>query len=140
MDKIFKHTICYPDQSKIERPEKLLDKNEAFELAKNYPWLSQVQLMNGMPSDDVYYSPSLEFIETIEGRSLTLTAELENDELDFSLWYIRPIEIKVFFGLLGKNTRKKGINKWSVSLEESLNCLELFLDKKFDAVESIVNS
>lgn len=139
MNPAYKYSICHPDRAEIEYPSSLLDKEQVFEMVRKYPWVHQMKVKNGMSEGEVYYNPSLDFTHKADNHSLTLTADMDhNNVLDFSLWYNRPVKMKIFFGLLGNIMKRKEIDKWSFSEKEALSCLEVFLNRDYDQVEQIM--
>ncbi len=136
----YKYSICYPDKENIEYPNKVLTESQVLEMAKNYPWKEQLELLNSLPDEKVCYSPSLDFTNTKTEHSFCLTADNTNGELNFSLWYNRPVKIKPLFGLLGEKTVMKVIDKWSFHPEEAYKHLKTFLDKNYHEIERIMRA
>lgn len=134
----FNYTICYPDREKIELKDAPISGDEVLEIARNYQWLEQLQLLNTLDFDKVHYNPSLEFIHINNQRAFTLTANY-NDQmnLEFSLWYKRPKKVKVLFGLLGETEKMKVDEAWSYSLEKSIEYLELFTSGNYRMIERL---
>lgn len=135
----FNYSICHPDKELIEYPTELIDAQKAIELAKTYPWKEQLQLCDELPDAKIYYSPSLDFKNTQGKSSFGITAdELDNSGVPkFSLWYSRPIKVRLLFGLLGQTERMLTSNLSSYTLEEALQYLKYFLDGNKEKIEAL---
>ena len=131
----FKYSICYPLKPNIEYPSGLIDEETVLEIAKNHPWRAELASMQGKEDEDIYYSPSLDFTEIKTQRSFCLTAQDENGSLKFSLWYRRPKNVKIFFGLLGERKKMVLDTVWSYSFEESLRYLQHFTTGNYQILE-----
>ena len=134
----YKYSICHPDKPNIEYPEKKLNGDEVIEMIKFYPWLDILKLMDKIPDERIYYSPSLDFESSSDKRNLCITATLESGKPKFSLWYQRPVIIRPLFGLLPKKTRIKVIDKWGFNLDQAIEYYQLFLDRQFEKLERLM--
>ncbi|WNJ20336.1 hypothetical protein [Pontibacter sp. G13] len=132
----YRYSICYPDNEDIEYHDTPISGTEVLELAQNYPWIEQLKLLE--LTDEVHYSPSLDFISNENERSFCLTAIYDkNNNLEFSLWYNRPEKVKVLFGLLGEKERMIVDDKWGFSLQQALTYLDYFVNENYALVERI---
>lgn len=134
----FKYSICYPDKSEIEYPDKILTAEQVKETALNYPWKSELQKLKTMNTDDIHYNPSLDFKNQNDNFSFCLTAEGDPEDYSFSIWYNRPIMKKVLFGLMGEKEKFEVIDKW-FSKEEAFKILDKFLAKDYKSIEKEMN-
>ena len=91
-----------------------------------------------MPQEDVIYSPSIRFTHTENKRSLELTVDKEDEQMVFSLWFERPVKVKILFGLFGTTEMMKVIDKFSFSKEASVQHLNTFLEEKYDELELVM--
>ena len=135
----YKISICHPDNEEIEILSKTHSHQEAQEFFDNYPWIEQLDLLDKMNQEEVQYSPSVRFTNTINNISLEMTAESKDGKLFFSLWYERPVMTKILFGLLGKKDKMKLIDKWGFDDVSSREHLEAFLGGKYNEVELVMN-
>ena len=135
----YKITVCYPDQKEIEEFPKLLNAEEALTFFKHFPWQEKVDLQESMDYNKVHYNPSVRFTHS-SGRSLEMTADSEKKPYGFSLWYERPVKVKVFFGLMGEKEKNQVIDKWDFDPATAEKHLETFLDGKYEEVEKIMQA
>lgn len=133
----FNYSICHPDKELIEYPTELLEAKQVLEFAKSYPWKKQLQLCDEMPNEKIFYSPSLDFKDTNQQSSFGLTADYQDDEIRFSLWYKRPKEIKILFGLLGKTEKMVVDDVSPFSMDEAINYLEHFVNGDCEIIEEL---
>lgn len=134
----YTYSICYPDKAKIEYRTTIISSDEVVNIAKNYPWLEQLNLLEKLDGNDVCFNPSLDFTSTKDGKSLGLTANYnESKQLEFSLWYNRPKMVKVLFGLLGTKEKMDVDDVWHIDIETALKYLKHFLDGEFEIVERL---
>lgn len=134
----YNYSICYPDQSEMEYPEKILSAQEVKKIALNYPWESELQKLKEIDWNKVHYNPSLDFKCVDDNYSFCLTAEGEPEDYSFSVWYNRPIMKKVLFGLLGEKEKFVIIDK-RFSKEASFQLLDKFLAKDYKTIETEMN-
>lgn len=134
----YKYSICYPDKAEIEYKNALFSSDEVLLIAQNYPWLDQLNVMQKLDENKVYYNPSLNFTSAKDGKSFGLTANYStSNQLEFSLWYNRPKKVKVLFGLLGEKEKMDVDDVWQIDFETAIKYLKHFLDGKFQTVESL---
>jgi hypothetical protein len=133
----FKYTICHPDKQAIEYPSEVLNNQQVIDLAKKYHWKEQIDLCFSLLEEQIFYSPSLEFINTTSKYSLTLTADLIDGEISFALWFNRPKKVKILFGLLGQTERMEVDDVWPFTLDESIKYLEHFLNGNYSIIEKL---
>jgi len=134
----YKYSICYPDKAEIEYRNNLISSDEALNIAKNYPWLEQLNLMEKLDQNKVYFNPSLDFNSTKDGKSFALTAHYGNNRnLEFSLWYNRQKKVKVLFGILGEKEKMSVDDAWSMDFENAIKYLQHFLNGEFQIVEKL---
>lgn len=134
----YKYSICYPDKAEIEYKNALFSSDEVLLIAQNYPWLDQLNVMQKLDENKVYYNPSLNFTSAKDGKSFGLTANYStSNQLEFSLWYNRPKKVKVLFGLLGEKEKMDVDDVWQIDFETAIKYLKHFLDGKFQTVENL---
>ncbi|MCK6691995.1 MAG: hypothetical protein L6Q97_07820 [Thermoanaerobaculia bacterium] len=130
----YKHSICHPENSEIEYPDKKLSAEQVREIARNYPWKQELQKLKTLPPDEINYSPSVDFTNLQDHHSLCLTAEGEPDDFRFSVFYNRPVKRKVLFGLLGEKVVMDVIDK-PFKVQGAFRLLELFLKQEYGSIE-----
>ncbi len=134
----FKYSICYPDKADIEYRNDPMSGEEVLEIAKTYPWIEQLNLLNSLNEERIHYNPSLDFTCIENGKSFSLTANYsDNKKLEFSLWYNRPKRLKVLFGLLGEKEKMTVDDVWSIPFEKSLEHLDHFVNGNYASVEKL---
>jgi hypothetical protein len=134
----FKYSICYPDQEQIQYFDTPISGNEVLTIAKNYHWLEQLKLSESLEQDVVYYSPSIDFTCINSKRSFCLTADFgKNKEIEFSLWYNRPKNVKILFGLFGESEKMVVDDVWNYSFEEAIKYLEHFVNSNYQIIENL---
>jgi hypothetical protein len=134
----YKYSICYPDRKEIEYKNNLISANEALVIAKNHPWIEQLELLKNLNQDKICYNPSIDYSSTKNRKSFCLTANYNDDnKLEFSLWYNRPKKIKVLFGLLGEKEKMIVDDIWKIDFEKAIKYLEYFLNEKYDIIENL---
>lgn len=134
----YKYSICYPDQKDIVYFDQPISAKEVMDIAKNHPWKEQLEITEKTNQDSIYYSPSLDFVNLQNGRSLGLTAVLgENNEIEFSLWYNRLKKVKVLFGLLGEKENMSVDDVWGFNIEQAFFYLEQFVNGNYQMIEEL---
>ena len=128
----FKYSICHPNNSKIEYKNSIISAEEVLKIAKNYPWIDQLNLKGE------HYNPSLDFTNIKNNQSFCLTAEFnDKNELEFSLWYNRLKKVKIFFGLFGEKEKMVVDDVWFFSKNESIKYLEYFVNGNYSLLEKL---
>jgi hypothetical protein len=135
----YTYSICHPEKPEIEYPKIELNNQEVIELIKNYSWYEILKKMEKIPEDELCFSPSVDIINKIDNRSLCITATMEKGKPEFSLWYNRPVTFRPLFGLLSERTRIRVIEKWGFNLDNALEYYQIFLEKKYEKLEKIMN-
>jgi hypothetical protein len=134
----FKYSICHPDKENIKYKNSPISENDVLEIAKNYPWIEKLKISNSLKREDIYYSPSLDFVCLENGKSFCLTAGYDkNGYLEFSLWYLRPKKVKVLFGLFGEKEKMVVNDFWSLYFNKSLKYLEYFVSGNHSLIEEL---
>lgn len=133
----FNYSICIPDKEEIQYPKETLSPKQVLEFGKNYPWQEQNELCDSLSKDKQFYSPSLDFKNDETKHSLSLTADSNNGEVIFSLWYNRPKKIKKLFGLLGTKEKMVLDDVWAIHFEDSMKCLEYFVNEEYELIEEL---
>lgn len=134
----FKYSICHPEKKDIEYRDSLISENKVIEIARNYPWDEKLKLSDSLNQQDIYFSPSLDFTCTENGKSFCLTANYgKNENLEFSLWYNRPKKIKVLFGLLGEKEKMTVDYIWSINFDKALKYLKYFVNGNHSLIEEL---
>lgn len=109
-----------------------------MEIARNYRWMQQLELADSLGKESTFYNPSLDFTSAQNGKSLSLTADYNKEKkLEFSIWYDRPKEVKILFGLLGKKEKMVIDDIWGVDFQTSLQYLQYFVDGEYDKIEKL---
>jgi hypothetical protein len=135
----YTYSICHPEKEEIEYPSTALDEKGVLEIAMNYVWDEKLDILEDLPEDDIFYSPSIDFTNTVSKHSFCLTAMRDkNNQLEFSLWYNRKVKYKVLFGLLGKKEKMQVVDKWGFSKKDALEYLKVFLDKEYKELEALM--
>ncbi|MEM9546815.1 MAG: hypothetical protein AAGA77_12625 [Bacteroidota bacterium] len=137
----YKYSICHPDRKDIEYLDKPISGKKVLEIAKNYPWIEKLKLSNSLNQNAVHYSPSLDFTNIGNGKSFCLTADYDkNENLNFSLWFNRPKEVKLLFGLLGKKEKMVVDDVWEINFDRSIYYLEHFVNGNYYIIENLYKS
>ncbi|MBC3845278.1 hypothetical protein H8K90_02705 [Winogradskyella echinorum] len=135
---MFKYSICHPEKENIEYRDNPISGNEVLRIAKEYPWVEKLELLDSLNEGDVCYSPSLDFTSLTNEKSFCLTANYDNTKkLEFSLWYNRPKKVKILFGLLGEKEKMVVDDVWSNSFDKSLKYLEHFVIGNYSLIEKL---
>lgn len=141
MMKTYTYSICHPNKKEIEYRKEILSSKNVLEIAKNYPWMKQLRFADSLGKDSAYYNPSLDFTCIQDGRSFCLTSDYNKEEvLEFSLWYSRPKNVKILFGLLGRREKMVLDEVWSIDFQTSLQHLQYFVDEEYEKIESLFMS
>ncbi len=134
----YKYSICFPDQKEIQYFNEPITRKEVLEIAKNHPWKEQLEIAETTDQKHIYYSPSLDFVNLQNERSLGLTAIYdEKNEIEFSLWYNRPKMVKVFFGLLGEKETMSVNDVWGFNYNQAISFLEHFINGNYPIIEEL---
>ncbi|MBG43839.1 MAG: hypothetical protein CL530_07710 [Aequorivita sp.] len=134
----FTYSICHPQREELEYKNEPLTRHQVLDIAKNYPWQSQMKIVEALPPEKLCYNPSLDFTCTDNKKSFCLTANYDKDKnIEFSLWYNRPKKVKILFGLLGEKEKMRVDDVWSVSFNKSMEYLEHFVNGNYKLIESL---
>ncbi|MGO4707816.1 hypothetical protein AB4Y90_01630 [Chryseobacterium sp. 2TAF14] len=134
----FTYSICHPDKEEIEYKKEIISPKNVLEIAKNYPWIEQLKFSDSLGQESIYYNPSLDFTCVQNQRSFCLTADYNKEKvLEFSLWYNRPKNVKIFFGLLGRKQKVVLDEIWSIDFQMSLEYLQYFVDGEYEKIENL---
>ena len=137
--RIYKYSICYPDNSEIEYPKEILTAEQVKSMVINYPWQDQLRKLKALKWEEISFHPSLDFKHIENKFSFCLTAEGEPEKYSFAIWYNRPVMRKILFGILGEKPRFEVIDK-AFSKEESFVLLDLFLEGNYEKIEERMTS
>lgn len=138
MIQTYTYSICHPNKKEIEYKKEILSAKNVLEIAKNYRWIEQLEFSDGLSKESNYYNPSLDFTCIQDGKSFCLTADYnEEKELEFSLWYNRPKNVKILFGLLGRKEKMVLDDVWSINFQTALQYLQYFLEENYEKVEKL---
>lgn len=134
----YTYSICHPDEKEIEYKKEIISSKNVLEIAKNYLWIEQLKFADSLGRESAYYNPSLDFTCIQDGKSFCLTADYNKEkELEFSLWYNRPKNVKILFGLLGRKEKMIVDDIWSIDFQTSLQYLQYFVEGNYDKIEKI---
>lgn len=131
----FKYAICYPDKEEIDFRSSPISGEEVIYIARNYPWVDQLNFKETLDQDELFYSPSLEFTCIDNNRSFTLTAIYdERRNLEFSLWYYRPKMIRNSGGAFEK---MEVDDIWSINFDDTIKYLAIFVKGDYLTIENL---
>lgn len=122
----FQASFCNPLKKDIEQWGRI-DKDRIIPTFEEIDWDEYFKLMSNEPERKYYYSPSLE-IEKVSTKEGVCISQIENGNgYEFYIFYKRPKEIKVFFGLrkrlkLDYTTDKQGMTK-----QDAIDCLNALI-------------
>lgn len=134
----FKYSICHPNKPNIEYINNPVSGNEVLKIAKDYPWIKKLKILDSLNDGEVNYNPSLDFTCIEKKISFCLTANFDNNKkLEFSLWYNRPKKVNVLFGFLVKKEKMVVDEIWSISFDKSLKYLEHFVNGNYSIIENL---
>lgn len=138
MMQTYTYSICHPNKKEIEYKKEILSAKNVLEIAKNYRWIEQLEFSDGLSKESNYYNPSLDFTCIQDGKSFCLTADYnEEKELEFSLWYNRPKNVKILFGLLGRKEKMVLDDVWTIDFQTALQYLQYFVEENYEKVEKL---
>lgn len=138
MMQTYTYSICHPNKKEIEYKKEILSAKNVLEIAKNYRWIEQLEFSDGLSKESNYYNPSLDFTCIQDGKSFCLTADYnEEKELELSLWYNRPKNVKILFGLLGRKEKMVLDDVWSINFQTALQYLQYFVEKNYERIEEL---
>ena len=136
----YTYSICHPDQEEIEYVSEVLSKDEVLRIANDYAWNQQLNKLENMSDEEIFYNPSLDFTCKEDAYSFCLTANRnEKKELEFSLWYNRKVKYKPFFGLFGEKEKMQVIDKWGFQKSDAIDYLKIFVDKDYKELEALMS-
>lgn len=138
MMQTYTYSICHPNKKEIEYKKEILSAKNVLEIAKNYRWIEQLEFSDSLSKESNYYNPSLDFTCIQDGKSFCLTADYnEEKELEFSLWYNRPKNVKILFGLLGRKEKMVLDDVWAINFQTALQYLQYFVEKNYERIEEL---
>ncbi|PIQ19803.1 MAG: hypothetical protein COW65_18645, partial [Cytophagales bacterium CG18_big_fil_WC_8_21_14_2_50_42_9] len=96
---MFTYSICKPLESEIIKMSEITSE-EVMRLFEEFPWIEYLNVMNNVPEENIFYSPSLEIEnkETRHGLSISIVGDAQHYE--YYIFYKRSEMRKSFFGLL----------------------------------------
>lgn len=134
----FTYSICDPLEKEIIKTGKEYHAHEILKIASEYPWIEKLRITEQFKPEEIHYNPSLDFQLVNSKSSFAITANFnDKKELEFSLWYRRPKNIKVLFGLLGNKEKMVLDDRWGYDLETSLIHLNDFTTGNIEKLEQL---
>ncbi|HLS94226.1 MAG TPA: hypothetical protein VK017_01580 [Sphingobacterium sp.] len=134
----FQYSICAPPEKEIQIVSGTFSGKEVVSIARNYPWVERLRMLDSLNEEDIHFAPSLDFKNIENNKSFCLTAHFDdNRNLEFSLWYQRPQRVKPFLGLFGKKEKMVVDDVWAFTLEDALKYLQHFVEGEFEIIESL---
>ena len=134
MKKNFRHTICDPLQPAIIKRGKV-KRDRLVALFEAHPWQTELAKLNGVPDEEIHYSPSIEFENVVTGRGMVLSAIGEPDDHRFHVFYKRPKERRLLFGLIKQIDREFTTELLDLSREEARTLLQALVDRNWTLLE-----
>jgi len=122
----FRASFCDPFSRDIielgEIPkDKIIDKFEKTQ------WADFLKKMGSVKEDEIFYSPSLEIENRDTKHGLTFSAVGDPDKYEFYIFYKRPKNIKILFGLGEKLKENYMTDKTGQTRQDALDCLNALL-------------
>ena len=131
----FKYSICDPLEKEIIYTEQKINANQVLALVEEYPWVEKLNVSE-QHGTLPHFSPSLNFKNEDNAQEFCLTAHFnQNNILEFSIWYSRPIKTKVCFGLFGEKEKIVVSDAWDFLLEDALVYLKYFVKGQYEELE-----
>ena len=137
MKKNFRHTICDPLQPAVIKAGKV-KRSRLVEIFEAHPWATELAKTVGVPEEELHFAPSIEFENLVTNRGMVISAVGDPDDHRFHVFYKRPQERRLLFGLIKQIDREYTTELLDRSREETRTLLQAlverdwtFLDEKF---------
>ena len=127
----FSSSFCDPlkkdiiDLGIISR-EKIIDKFLSIN------WTEHLEKMKTVNPHDIYYSPSISFLNLDTNHGLEISAVGEPDTYEFYVFYKRPKMVKRFFGLSSKYDENYVSSRTGQNDRDVINCLKALIQNDTD--------
>ena len=134
MKKNFRHTICDPLQPNILKVGKV-KRSRLVELFEAHPWEVELAKTLGVSEEEVHYAPSIEFENVVTNRGMVVSAVGEPDDHRFHVFYKRPKERRLLFGLIKQIDREYTTELQDRSREETKVLLQALVERNWILLE-----
>jgi len=91
------------------------------------PWAEYLTRMAGVPQKEIHYSPSLEIENNDTKHGLTFSAVGDPDNYTFYIFYKRPKQVRLLFGLIKQNNKGYTTDKTGFTTADCVACLKALL-------------
>jgi hypothetical protein len=125
----FRYSICEPTNPEIIEKGKI-DSSEIMQIVENFPWKKLLE-----ETENIYYSPSLEFENLSNKNGLSISAVGSPDEYIFYVFFKRPKMQKKWFGLSEKLNNNYTSELLDQSKENTIEILKALVDNNLSFLE-----
>lgn len=132
----YQWSICDPLHKQLIQ-KGAIEREDIALTFKHYPWVSELAKLAKNPSDEIHYSPSIDFIDISNNRAITFSAVADNSGYVFYVFYQRPEQIKKWFGLVDRLEPKHVTDLLDQSFDSSQDLLNMFLNQEFNALQKL---
>ena len=122
----FRASVCDPFKPDVIElgdipKDKIIDKFE------NTPWADFLRKMASAKKSDIFYSPSLEIENKDTKHGLNISVVGDPDKYEFYIFYQRPKNVKILFGLKEIHKENYMTDKTGQTRQDVLDCLNALL-------------
>ncbi len=128
----FRYSICKPTNPNIIEKGKI-DSREIMNIFHNFPW--KKHLDNAEKSDNIYYSPSLEFENISNKNGLAISAVGNPENFEFYVFFKRPKMKKTWFGLSEKMDNNYTSELLNLTKNTTIEILQALTDNRLNFLE-----
>lgn len=122
----FRASFCDPfKQDVIELG--VIPKDKIIDKFENTPWSDFLTKMKSAKENEIFSSPSLEIENKDTKHGLNISAVGDPNNYDFYIFYKRPKNVKIFFGLKEKLKDDYMTDKTGQTKQDVLDCLNALL-------------
>jgi hypothetical protein len=128
---MFTYSICDPlRKDPIEMGE--IEKEKILEVFDRFPWQQFLNRIDNASSTEVHYSPSIEFVNKVNGHRVTLSIV---DENDFYIFYSRPKRLSKWFGLIKDVDNNFSSDRGNRTINDAREAVTALLNGDFVTLE-----
>lgn len=131
---MFRYSICDPLKRDVIEMGKI-EKAEILDVLEKFPWTALLEKMDNARESDVHYSPSLEFENTLNRHSLSISIINDKPENEFYIFYKRPKRVTRFFGLIRYFDENYLTDRQGQTDQDVLNAVTALLNNDLNTLE-----
>lgn len=135
----FRASFCDPFKPDIIEMGRI-DKDSIIEKFESIDWADYLKRMQTAKDEKIFYSPSLEIENNETKNALSISAVGDPAQYEFYIFYKRPKNVKMFFGLKKRLVQDYLSDKTGQTKQDSLDCLNALIRNDPDYLENKIGT